>query len=431
MKTKQYTLLLLAFLLLISCNKETESVVNPEDYNAYLNTKTNKALDFTKSELDFWQKKYTAAPNQTSYLGRIASNYNSLFDITANIDYLYKAEELLLKSNETMHYTNVSTIRSLARNYISQHRFREALTLAEKAYVIGEGKIETQKLLFDVQMELGNYKEAEENLIAISIDKNDFDFLIRNAKWQDHNGNLKAAISMLKKASEIAELNENEGLKTWAYTNLGDFYGHNGNISESYNYYLKTLKMNPNNSYALKGIAWIAFSNDKNTTEAKRIIDVISVEHHSPDYYLFKADIAEYENNNVLKQKNLDEYFKMLNQHDYGVMYNKYNALIYSDTKNEAQKAVEIAHQEIKNRPTPDSYNLLAWAYFNEGKTKEALEIAQKYVANKTYEPKSNYHLAMIYKANKKTDKIEPIKSELESSLFELGPNMIKKVNSL
>jgi hypothetical protein len=38
----------------------------------------------------------------------------------------------------------VSTIRSLGRNYIAQHRFKEALGLANKAFAIGEGRKETQ-----------------------------------------------------------------------------------------------------------------------------------------------------------------------------------------------------------------------------------------------------------------------------------------------
>ena len=55
----------------------------------------------------------------------------------------------------------------MARNYITQHRFKEALVLANKALSIGEGRKETQKLLFDVQMELGNYTEAANSLKAI------------------------------------------------------------------------------------------------------------------------------------------------------------------------------------------------------------------------------------------------------------------------
>jgi len=422
--------LLLASFMVMSCNENKTSILVQKDYNSYLNIKDNKSLDFVQGEINFWRKKYDAAPNQISYLSLLASNYSKLFENTGNVKYLYKTEELLLKSNEAYKYSSVGTIRSLARNYISQHRFREALVLANKALTIGEGMKETQKLLFDVNMELGNYTEAEKNLTFIN-DKTDFDYLIRISKWNDHLGDLKTAILFMEKAKDVAIVNDNKSLKIWTFSNLGDLNGHAGNIQTSYDYYLKTLAIEPNNTYALKGIAWIAFSYEKNTKEATRIIDNISKRHHTPDFYLLKAQIAEYENNTSLKNENLTAYFNMLNTINYGAMYNKYNTLIYADDKNTASKALEIAKIEIEHRPTPDSYDLLAWSYYNLGDSKKALEIVQKYVVGKSFEPKLNYHLATIYKANNLDIEMVPIKEELLKSTFELGPNFEQKITDL
>ena len=186
MKTlKIVSFLVFTILFIFGCETKSEQITNKEDYNKYLTLKDNKSLAFANKEIDFWQKKFDAAPNQISYLSQLASNYSTLFEYTGAVKNLYKTEELLTKSNEAYDYSRVSTIRSLARNYISQHRFKEALVLANKALAIGEGKKETQKLLFDVQMELGNYPEAVKNLNAIR-DMNSFDYLIRLAKWNDH-----------------------------------------------------------------------------------------------------------------------------------------------------------------------------------------------------------------------------------------------------
>lgn len=422
--------LLLATLVLLSCNPKSNTVTSQKDYQKFLDIKDNKSKKFVQSEIDFWQKKFDAAPNQISYLSILASNYSKLFENTGNVKYLYKAEELLLKSNEAYNYSVVGTIRSLGRNYITQHRFKEALVLANKALAIGEGMKETQKLLFDVNMELGNYTDAEKNLKYL-IDTSDFDYLIRASKWNDHLGDLKTAISLMEKAKEVAILNENKALKIWTYSNLGDLNGHAGDIQKSYDYYLKTLELEPNNSYALKGIAWIAFSHERNTVEAKRIIDNISKRHHTPDFYLLKAQIAEFEKDTVAKNENLTAYFQMLESINYGAMYNKYNALLYADDKNTAAKALEIAKIEIAHRPTPDSYDLLAWSYYNLGDSKKALEIAEKYVVGKSFEPQLNYHLASIYKANNKKSKIVPIKEDLLNSIYELGPNLEQKISNL
>ena len=52
-------------------------------------------------------------------------------------------------------------------------------------------------------------------------------------------------------------------------------------------------------------------------------------------------------------------------------------------------------------------------------------------MVGKTSEPKAMYHLAMIYKSNNFSEKVTPIKEELLSSSFELGPNLERKVNQL
>ena len=429
------TLKIIAFLVfttlfIFGCEKKSEQITTTEDYNKYLNIKDNKSLTFANNEIDFWQKKYDAAPNQPSYLGQLASNYGVLFEYTGNIKNLYKSEELLLQANEEYNYSRVSTIRSLARNYISQHRFKEALVLANKALAIGEGRKETEKLLFDVQMELGNYPEAVKNLNSIK-DHQDFDYLIRLAKWNDHKGDLETAITFMEKAKDIAEKYDNKSLKIWSYSNLGDFYGHAGRIEDSYNSYLKTLELDPNYTYALKGIAWIVFSKERNTKEANRIIDAIAANHNTPDFYLLKSQIAQFEGNKQEELKNRNAYFSMMEQNNYGAMYNKYNTLIYADDKNTAQKALDIAKIEVDHRPTADSYDLLAWSYLNVGEPKKALEIAQRHVVGKSFEPKVQYHLAMIYKSNNLAAKIAPIKQELSGSLYELGPNFENKVNQL
>jgi lipoprotein NlpI len=431
MKTLQNIMACICLVFIATgCDKKSEVVTNAADYDKYLVNDKSEGLTFTEKEIAFWQNKYDKAPNQISYLSVLASNYSKRFEITANIDDLLKAEELLVKANEIYKYSSVGTIRSLARNYISQHKFKEALALAQKAEAIGEGLKETHKLLFDVQMELGNDDQAEKSLKAIQ-ETQDFDYLIRAAKWNDNLGDLKTTLVLMEKAKEKAEMFNNKYLKVWSYSNLGDYYGHDGNIAKSYEYYLKTLALDPNNSYALKGIAWIVFSHERNSKEANRIIDIVAKKHNSPDFYLLKSQIAEYENNPTLRSENLEAYFKMLNNNKYGAMYNRYNALIFAEDKYTVNRALEIAKTEINHRPTADSYDLLAWSYFNMGEKQKALEIAQKHIAGKSAEPKLNYHLAEIYKANNQLDKVVLLKEELMKSTFELGPNLEKKVISL
>ena len=426
-----YSLFAVTFSLLVaSCSKVPEKVTHVNDYNSYLETAENEMLQLSKDDFKFWEKKYEKEPNQFTYLVKAAASQSQLFKETGSIEDLTSAAQKLIKANERTNYTKVGYLRALARNYISQHKFKESLSLLKKAEAIGENLNSTQKMLFDVHLELGNVEEAENYLVKIENFK-DFDYLIRFSKWSDHQGDLDNAILYLEKATKIAESTNDNGLKQWSYTNLADYYGHNGQIVESYNHFLKALQLDPNDAYAKKGIAWIVYSHERNPQEALRILNAISKNHQAPDYYLLKAEIEEYMGNSEAKAQNLQAYFTEVQNENYGDMYNKYNALLYAEDLKQTANALKIAHTEVKNRPTAQSYDLLAWTYFNQGDFAEALTIMENHVIDKTYEPEAMFHLAEIYKANGKLKEVKNLKKELLASSFELGPIVTQRVLKL
>ncbi|HLV38136.1 cell surface protein [Xanthomarina sp.] len=422
--------MVLLLLFLTSCHTNQNKITNMGDYNPYLEITENKTLQKANEELNFWEEKLEKEPGQYPYLAKVAGAQGQLFHVTGNIDYLIKAEESFIQVNEKTNYQQSGYLRSLARNYISQHKFKEALELLKKAETHGDNLKGTQKMLFDVYLELGNYDVAKTYLYKIK-DVSDYDYLIRLSKWSDHQGDLQAAIKYMEQALAISEASKVDGFMQWSYTNIADFYGHNGEIEKSYTYYLKALALNPDDAYAKKGIAWIVYSYEKNPEEALRILNSISANHQAPDYYLFKAEIAEYQNNMDESSENLNQYFKAVANSKYGNMYNKYNAILYAEDLQKLESALQIANTEINNRPTPQSYDLLAWTYYKKQNYVKALAIAEEYIVNKTFEPEALYHLAKIYKANGKMAEAEGLKKELLESTFELGPVMERDIQKI
>ncbi|WP_456437155.1 tetratricopeptide repeat protein [Psychroserpens sp.] len=429
----KYNVLILVFVLVLfmNCKEETKTqITNENDYKAYLNVSENKTLERAKQNEVFWSEKLEQTPSQFPYIGKLASTYSNCFSATGNVYYLKKAEDHLLKVNEITKYNNASYLKNLAFNYISQHKFKEALSHLTKAVLIGEDIQETNKMLFDVHLELGNYELARKYLLTFK-NFSDFDYLIRLSKWSDHRGNLDAAITYMEKAMVIAEASNLAHLKLWSYTNIADFYGHAGDIEKSYAYFLKALTLDPNDAYAKKGIAWIVYSHEKNPKEALRILNVVTETYFAPNYFLLKAEIAEYMNNEIMVKEQLALYKNAMENKAYGDMYNKYNVLLYNDSKTKIEDAITIAKIEVENRPTPQSYDLLAWSYFNNGNLNEALQIVDKYIIDKTYEPEILYHVAEIYKAAGKRKAVVPLKEELLASIYELGPTMEAKILKL
>ena len=413
-------------LLLLGCGNNT--VTNSDDYSKYLSEKADKSALVANAQQ--WTDKLNENPNQYPYLRKRAAAYTTVFDATGDIDYLIKAEEDLKKAVEITKGKTTSYLKSLASNYISQHRFKEALQLLKQAEENGDKLNGTQKMLFDVHLELGNYLAAESYLKDIK-NMSDFDYLIRLAKWEDHKGNLEGAIINMEKAKSIAEASNLKGMKQWSYTNLADFYGHAGEIKKSYNLYLKALALDPTDAYAKKGIAWITFSHENNPIIAQKILDSVKTYYTAPDYELLIAEIAEYNDEESTKIAAIGRYNDMVRDKNYGDMYNAYNVVVYTDEMLLPERAIEIAELEVKNRPTPQSYDLLAWSYFKKGNIKKANAIIEKHVEGQTFEPAVLYHIAEIYKAVGKTDQVSELKNELVTSLYELGPTMESKINQL
>ncbi len=362
--------LIVVVLFLIGCNSPNKKITQKLDYNQFLEINENEMLSDVKLDMEFWEKKLEKDPNQFPYLAKMAASQSQLFSITGEIEYLIQAENNLSEANNKTNFENASYLRSLARNYISQHKFQNALSMLELAENNGERLRDTHKMLFDVHLELGNDMEAKKYLEEI-VDFSDFDFLIRISKWSDHKGNLDGAIKYLEKAVEIAKSSNNNYLKEWAYTNLADYYGHNGQIEDSYNYYLKALELDSNNAYQKKD-CMDNYSYERNPKESLRILNSIMQSHKSPDYHLLKAEIAEFLGEEELKEISLIKFYSAINNGEYGDMYNRHSSLLFAEEFNKFGNALELAKNEVKNRPTPQSYDLLAWVNFNIGEFEEA-----------------------------------------------------------
>ena len=420
--------LLIVLILVSSCGTKNQDVVaKKNDYDKYL--VSNEVLTSSKY-FNLWNSKIRPDSMQLTSFGIVGGEYNRFFQKTGNIEFLKKAEKSLEKAVDIANIGKPGYYRALARNYISQHRFKEAMKLADSAATIGGDKSETQSLYFDVHMELGNYELAEKYLDSLK-NMSDFGYMIRLAKWNDYKGDLDTTINFMEMARAKAESANNKELMLWSYTNLGDYYGHAGRIQDSYNQYLKALEIDADNAYAKKGIAWIVFSNDKNAVEAIRILDSVTKTYNAPDYFLLKAEIADYMGNDLLRTKNLDQYFARVNNDMYGDMYNAYNLGLYIEETKQFDKAIVLAQTEVNNRPTPESYSWLGYSFLKNGEINKAVEVMDDHVYGKTFEPALLFQAAEVYKANGEEEKVAALKGELIGALYELGPNMEKQVHDL
>lgn len=410
-----------------SCITDQKPIVNSADYETnHTIKKVNSTYDLN-SDIKFWHDRLVRMPNDEASVRKLAGLHAAMFRKTGRIEELQFSDSTYHALIKSSSFGRSGLYLGLAQNAITQHQFKRAEIFADSAIQTGEHKAAALLVSIDIALELGSYQKAKKILKQFT-NKNSFAHLIRQVKVKDQEGQLDSAILIMEKAFD--RVKGNKELYCWSLSNLGDMYGHAGRIEDAYHAYLSVLQKDNQYDYALKGIAWIALSHDKNYTEAKRLITILSSRSRMPEAHLLLAEIAEEENNTEEKIKQLNLFIRLTDNPAYKTMYAKYLTQTYAEDLNQPQKSLAIAEEEINSRPTPQSFDLKAWALLQMGRKQEALFIAQKYVVNKTFEPDATYHLGIIYLANGFEAEAEKYLEQALESSFELGPATTRKIKN-
>lgn len=407
--------------------------INPErqvaqkaDYEQYLNPEhLRKSRQELNSRIAFWEQKLDAAPGNSVFQQKLAGLYAADFKLSGDIGQIHRSDSLLREINSRIP-GQVSVLQALGANAITRHAFREAEGYLREAVETGENKFASSLMLADVSLERGNWLEAQLLLNDIASEAH-FDYLIREVKLHDQSDKLDEAVRCMEKAAALAKASGSAPVTYWALSNLADMYGHQGRIRKSYETYLEALRSAPAGLHALKGIAWIAFSNDKNAEEAKRILNFLRSIHPAPDYDLLLAEITAYEQDSAAERKYREQFVREASRETYGNMYKSYLCRLKSEEGNAAE-ALLIAREEVRERPHPMSYYLLAWSSFQNGEREQAVDILERHVIGQTGEPEALFHAGIILG---ESGRKEAARAQLEAAReasFELGPAAAKEI---
>ena len=377
-------------------------------------------------DIDFWTEKLSKDDSQDVHAHQLALAYKARFDLTKSIGDLYESKDLLERINNKQ-ISNASFLRSLTGIYISLHQFDKAEKTIHRAIENGEKKRASFCMLFDVQMERGQFIDAEKTLQEI-YQINDFDYLIRLAKWKDYKGQLQDAIANLEKALYLAEDTNNKSQLTWLLANLGDFYMHDGRIESSVESYKAALRLDPYNYYSLKGMAWLAFVNDENPMLAADIITEIMTYQKAPELHLFLADVYDHLEKDEKKRYQMQQFMEKSQGID---MYRLTRAAIHAEENQSYELAILEAMKEIEVRNTPETKDLLAWIYYLAGDLNKAKSINEESVLGHTFEPVALFHTAKIHKHFGAESLVASLKRELLTAELELGPGLIEEIKNL
>lgn len=414
---------------LASCKTENKPIVSATFIDSLISHYTDTAiLNASATEIQFWMNRIDPLKpglvNELKYASALVDH----FQLTGNIVYLLSADSILHAADQAFNQKETGPKLALLRNSILQHRFKVADSIFQLAKAIGIKNYESASMGFDVAFELGHYGLAEYELKKMA-DPTDYGYHFRKAKLAHYKGQLDTAIASMHRATALA--GGNIFLKQAALTNEGDLQLHNGKAQLAYELFVRSIRLQSADLYAVAGLGRIALMHDKNDTLAEKIFRFVQSKTKAPDLLFKLAQVAEARGDSVQQKKRANEFVSVVTAPAYGNMYNKYLLELYTGILHEPAKATAIAQKELQNRSTPQTQAWYVWALYCNNNAAAAEKIYRQQVSGKPLEGMELYWMGKYMLAQNKGYNAKQYFKAAYKNRYDLGPGMVKDLEKM
>ena len=286
--------------------------------------------------------------------------------VTGNAGLTVRAEQVL---NQALRDDpgNYDALRMLGSLYLSQHRFSEALTAAEKCRAIRPEDSVNYGVLGDAHLELGDYDAAFDAFDRMMRLRPGAASYARVAYARELQGNLTGALQAMKLAADASEGGDVEGI-AWYHAQVGELYLKMDKPSEAMIEFASASRAFPGHPFAVTGYAKALEAIGKRD-EARALLEDLVRKAPSPDLYARLGDLfaSERRRDEANRQYALAEAAWRSDAPE-----PKNLARFLAERGEKIDEAVTIAETAARARHDIYTEDALAWAYFKAGRTEEA-----------------------------------------------------------
>lgn len=298
---------------------------------------------------------------------------------------------------------NADAYGGLGSIYLSEHNFKKALEVGQKAKELNPHSAYVLSVIVDAQIELGMYDEAIKTAQEMVNTRPDLSSYSRVSYIREIHGDLSGAIDAMKMAIKAgAPTGENTA---WCTVQLGNLYFISGKRDSAEVMYQSALIKYPDYIHALGGLAKIKMF-EKNYAGAIEILEKITEKNKLPEFLILLADTYkltgqnEKANETYNKVKFINTYFK-----EKGVDTDLELTLFNINQGKNLKDAIHTTEKYIKEGNNSfKTYHILAWAEHKNDNNEEAVINIETALKLGTKEPLLWYHAGKIFeKAGKDT----------------------------
>jgi tetratricopeptide (TPR) repeat protein len=312
---------------------------------------------------------------------------------TGNPVYYTKSGQALQRAN-TLEPRNAMTTSALGSLALARHRFREASALGREAVRLAPYTARNYGVLGDALTELGRYREAFRAFDRMSSLRPDLASYSRVSYARELLGRPEAAHSAMELALDAAGGQPEPA--AWVHTQLGKLAWSRGRLSEAEAHYRAAISVFPGYVYALEPLALVEEAKgnpDRALSLARRAAEALPLPQSVAtlgDLYARRgnprAAAAQYALVGAIKRLLITN----------GVRTDLETALFDVDHGVRLGRALALARQAQRARPSIDGDDVLAWALARNGRCAEALPHSRRALRLGTHDALKLFHRGMI-----------------------------------
>ncbi len=348
----------------------------------------------------FWEARVKEDPAGALGWGNLAEAYSRLMRETGDISFAQRAEKATRRSLELLPGpSNNSSYNRLGHSLLTQHRFKEALKMADR---IADRDVNAQRLRVDVLTELGRYDQAQKALLKIPYSGGDPNWAAMQARLWEIGGRNQDAIGALQRAVKAADAQLDWPAETvaWFHYRLAQAFFNVGNAQQARAQWQRALDIFPRDYRSLTGLARLN-AGEENWDEALKFGNQSSEIVPTPEIVALLGDIylARGDEKAAREQWQIIDAMRTLSKAQ-GTIYDRQRALFDADHDRDLDEALQLARGEIEQRQDVYAYDTLAWAAYKKGLLAQAREAMQNALKQGTRDALLEYHAGTIAEAS-------------------------------
>jgi tetratricopeptide (TPR) repeat protein len=355
------------------------------------------------SNIAFYERVARRDPTGGMALGQLALFYMRRARATGDDQDVLRSESAARKSLGNRGAHNTRARQALAASLLSEHRFGDALGVAQDLAGRDASSAAFRASVGEIQMELGHYDDARASFASVAGNTSDLSVAPRLARWLELEGHPDSAYRLMN-ASLLAVVDRRDvpaEQKAWFWLRLGDLQLRRGRIGEAAIDYQNGLAAHPDDYRLLTATAklegarheWrkaidfgeraVAVSFDPATLGVMSDAWAALGDSAKANEYAHAMEIA------VSKQ---------------ATAYHREWSLFLLNHGLRVPEVLAKTQEELRTRQDIYGYDALAWALHASGRDGEARDAMHHALALGTQDAMLFYHAAIIDRALGKRD---------------------------